>query len=437
MILGIQGRALWGRRDDPVVPAAGRHRRVPRDAARFAGLWRVLRALEARPWRALGVAYLVLALPLGVVAGDKPYYVAALYLPLTGAGGGAFRAVVGAEREAGAPGGTAGDPRGAHGRGDPIVLPVLPASIPTDVPLQEVNCDLGEQISWRDVAAHLEDAWVRIPAEERGTAMVLTGNYGEAGAIEPFGGGPPDPVQRSQHVVVVAHAPEGTATVLVVGLSEGSLSPFFGELERVGALDNGLGVQTEEQGVPIWMARDPRQPLPAMWEELRHYGRRMFGRFGSCVHGAMEAHPIRVEPIRDVWMSRASRSRSSPPPKGSAVPGSPPAHGERAGGRVCHARSLPEASRALGSARSRSRRPGLPLPNGDERVLGKIPTTRVRRLISLCSRSSGFVECSLRRCFRGKCRWARRSSAASSKSSAAAGNRSESIRTTSCSLAIA
>lgn len=51
-----------------------------------AGLWRVLRSAEARPWRATGVAYLVLALPLAVAAGDKPYYVAALYLPLAGAG---------------------------------------------------------------------------------------------------------------------------------------------------------------------------------------------------------------------------------------------------------------------------------------------------------------------------------------------------------------
>ena len=60
---------------------------------------------------------------------------------------------------------------------------------------------------------------------------------------------------------------------------------------------------------------------------------------------------------------------------------------------------------------------------GLRQAIGKIPTTRVRRLISLCRRSIGFVECSRRRCSRGKCRCARTSSAASSRSSAAWGNR--------------
>jgi hypothetical protein len=58
-----------------------------------------------------------------------------------------------------------------------------------------------------------------------------------------------------------------------------------------------------------------------------------------------------------------------------------------------------------------------------ESRVGKIPITRVRRLISLCRRSIGLVECSRRRCSRGKCRCASTSSAASSRSSAACGNR--------------
>jgi hypothetical protein len=54
---------------------------------------------------------------------------------------------------------------------------------------------------------------------------------------------------------------------------------------------------------------------------------------------------------------------------------------------------------------------------------GKIPTTFDRRLISLFNRSSGFVLCNWRWCSTGRCRYAEMSSAASSSSVAARGNR--------------
>jgi hypothetical protein len=56
-----------------------------------------------------------------------------------------------------------------------------------------------------------------------------------------------------------------------VGLPESYLRRFFDELEPVGRLDNGLDVDTEEQGNPLIIARGPKEPLPAMWRDLRHY----------------------------------------------------------------------------------------------------------------------------------------------------------------------
>jgi hypothetical protein len=56
-----------------------------------------------------------------------------------------------------------------------------------------------------------------------------------------------------------------------VGLPESYLRRFFNELEPVGRLDNGLDVDTEEQGHPLIIARGPKEPLPAMWRDLRHY----------------------------------------------------------------------------------------------------------------------------------------------------------------------
>ena len=50
------------------------------------GLWWLLRRDEARPYRPLGFAYLVL-LALALVTGAKPYYTMGLLLALLGAGG--------------------------------------------------------------------------------------------------------------------------------------------------------------------------------------------------------------------------------------------------------------------------------------------------------------------------------------------------------------
>jgi hypothetical protein len=237
----------------------------------IAGLLRVLRSPDARPYRALGIAYVVLAVALAIVAGDKPYYVAPLYLPLTAAGAVPFeRWWV----------------RNAHRArrvvvpivlglltvvGYPIVLPILPASTLADVPLQDIDYDLGEQIGWPTFVSQIEDAWSTIPTEERGTTLVLTGNYGEAGAIERYGTTLPTPY--SGHVTWWwwRTPPRDTTTVLAVGFSEPYLRRFFDDLQVVGRLDNGLDVDTEEQGHLLIVARGPNQPLPQMWPELRHY----------------------------------------------------------------------------------------------------------------------------------------------------------------------
>ena len=236
-----------------------------------AGLWRVLTSADARPFRALGIAYVVLAIVLAIAAGDKPYYVAGLYLPLTAAGAVPF------ERWWA---------RNAHRArravvpivlalltvvGYPIVLPILPVSTLADVPLQDIDYDLGEQIGWPVFVSQIEEAWATIPVDERGTAIVLTGNYGEAGAIERFGTGLPTPY--SGHVTWWwwRTPPKNTTTVLAVGFSESYLARFFDDLDVVGRLDNGLKVDTEEQGNLLFVARGPKQPLPAMWPSLRHY----------------------------------------------------------------------------------------------------------------------------------------------------------------------
>ena len=54
-------------------------------------------------------------------------------------------------------------------------------------PLQKINYDLGETISWPRQVALVGRLYGALPAPERARTMILTGNYGEAGAIERYG----------------------------------------------------------------------------------------------------------------------------------------------------------------------------------------------------------------------------------------------------------
>ncbi|MGH2680206.1 MAG: hypothetical protein ACRDG8_06930 [Actinomycetota bacterium] len=238
----------------------------------IAGLLRVLGSEDGRPWRALGIAYVVLAVPLAVAAGVKPYYVAAMYLPLTAAGAVPF------ERW--------WKRNGGRSRrmlipaalvlltivSLPIVLPVLPARTLADLPLQEANYDLGEQIGWPSFSAQVAHAWRSLPDDDRSRAIILTGSYGEAAAIERYAEALPGPHSGHNTYWWWRKPPEETSVVLAVGLFEEEyLRGFFDEVHRIHTIDNGLGVDNEEQGAGIWLCRSSREPMHDMWLEFRHY----------------------------------------------------------------------------------------------------------------------------------------------------------------------
>src|SRR5262249_53702951 len=71
--------------------------------------------------------------------------------------------------------------------GSLVALPVLPARVLHFVPLQKINYDLGEQIAWPELVAKVADTYHELPAGQRARTAILTGNYGEAGAIDRYG----------------------------------------------------------------------------------------------------------------------------------------------------------------------------------------------------------------------------------------------------------
>jgi len=238
----------------PLVPVLG------------AGLWALLRNPALRPWRALGLAYPGL-LVLLFILGAKPYYAAPLLLCLLAPG--AF--VV--ERWLRTPFRSTliGAAIGVTAIVSVVIaLPVVPVHRLHSTPVVDVNEDAIETVGWPELVRIVAGVHAGLPASDRERAVVLTGNYGEAGAIDRFGAGYGLPRAYSGHNAYARFGvPEGSVgPVIVIGYRDPPV-----ELERcrpVEVVDNGVELENEEQGGAVFVCQGPRGPWDKVWPALSH-----------------------------------------------------------------------------------------------------------------------------------------------------------------------
>jgi hypothetical protein len=109
-----------------------------------------------------------------------------------------------------------------------------------------------------------------LPAGER--VAVLTANYGQAGAVDRFA--PRLAPAYSAHNAYWSWGPppEDAGTVIVVGYPEERLTRWFGRVDLAARVDNGVDLDNEEQGAPIWVATERQATWSEIWPELRRLG---------------------------------------------------------------------------------------------------------------------------------------------------------------------
>ena len=152
----------------------------------------------------------------------------------------------------------------------PLVLPILPTSQLADSPVPDVNEDAIETVGWPGFVRQVAVVRARVP-----DAVVFTGSYGEAGAVARYG--PAVGIDR----VYSGHngfadwemPPDSARDAVFVGFGEdegGYLHGLCRSLTLAGRIDDGVGLDNEEQGGPIWICRGMRSPWSAEWPRLRH-----------------------------------------------------------------------------------------------------------------------------------------------------------------------
>jgi Dolichyl-phosphate-mannose-protein mannosyltransferase len=235
----------------------------------IAGLVRLFRDPGLRWCRAVGVAYPVLAVAF-MVAGGKPYYLAGMFPVLLAAGAQSAVDWVGRARKRRRRLIAAGLVLSLLDL--PTSLPVLPVSVVHDTPVVALNYDLGETIAWPTFVGEIAAAYRSLPAAQRAHAIVLTRNYGEAGAVDRFGPADGLPAAYSGHNAFWywGPPPASATTAVVVGYDRSQLG-FCRSVRLAVTLNNHLGINNQEQGAPVWICQ-PSRSWAAIWPSLRLFG---------------------------------------------------------------------------------------------------------------------------------------------------------------------
>ena len=232
------------------------------------GLWWLLRRPEARPYRPLGLAYVVL-LVIALVTGGKPYYTMGFLLVLLGAGGVVAESWMRDRRGRKLALGAAIAVSAAVAA--VITLPLVPVEDVHATPIPDLNEDAIETIGWPTFAATVGRVWNELPQSERSTAVVYTSNYGEAGAIARYGRAHGIPRAYSGHNAFwrFGRPPDGAHPIIVVGYHHReALRGEFRGCVLSARIDNGVALDNEEQGAPIWTCATTTEAWSRLWPRL-------------------------------------------------------------------------------------------------------------------------------------------------------------------------
>lgn len=230
---------------------------------------------SGRPaWRALAWSWGLLFVFFAATSGAKPYYTAATYFFLLAAG------AVALER------------RWATGTGRsrivlavalpvcllvtlPLVLPVLPARDAGAT--SAVDPVQAETVGWPQFVGTVSRVWHQLPAAQRAGAVIVTGNYGEAGAITELGRADhlPEAVSGQNNEWYWGPGNPSAATIVAVvqpGFPQliAQLRHDFARVRIVATISNPEHVSNQEEGAHVYLCTGPVRLWGQLWPSFSY-----------------------------------------------------------------------------------------------------------------------------------------------------------------------
>jgi hypothetical protein len=130
----------------------------------------------------------------------------------------------------------------------------------------------ADRFGWTELASITASAWNSLTPEERSHAIIVTSNYGEAGALDYYGRALGLPAASSQHNNFFLWGPGNPdATIVIgVGLDVDDLCNVFTDVRPVASLTDPLAMPYERES-PVTICRNPKTPLAQEWVKGKHY----------------------------------------------------------------------------------------------------------------------------------------------------------------------
>lgn len=129
----------------------------------------------------------------------------------------------------------------------------------------------GDQFGWPEMVAKVAEAWNALPAEERAKAAILAGNYGEAGAIDLFGGrhGLPKAIAAHQSYWLWGWRGASGDVLLVLQRSRASLEAVCSSVEEGPRIGHPYAMG--EEHFTLRICRGLKQPPSQLWPRMKHW----------------------------------------------------------------------------------------------------------------------------------------------------------------------
>jgi hypothetical protein len=233
------------------------------------GLVSLLRRPQWRRVRFLGVAFLA-AVVLPGLAGGAPYYLLGLVGVVYAAGCVAVSARL---AESAARRRLTVGAVGVNAAVAAVVgLPIIPLPSVRSTPVMAVNQGARDSVGWLQYVHQVKTAYETLAPTERAGVVVVATTFGEAGAVARYGPalGLPNVVSGHNELARTSKPPLGRTPIVVVGQGALSVATRNASCTEVARLDNRVHVDNEEQGQPVAVCREPREPWVSVWPQFRH-----------------------------------------------------------------------------------------------------------------------------------------------------------------------
>jgi hypothetical protein len=155
----------------------------------------------------------------------------------------------------------------------PIALPLVPQPALHSTRLDTLRTDFADTVGWPQLASQVGAVYDALPAPQRAAAAILASNYGEAGAIDIYGGPSRLPEALSPHLTFWYWKPRrvSATTLITIGFEPADLQFLCGDVTRAAAVTIPDSVSNQEQGMPILVCSNLRESLDAAWLSLRAF----------------------------------------------------------------------------------------------------------------------------------------------------------------------